>query len=127
LEKLQPAAALNHNFSTDLGLPGLLLTAAMITGIGCYASSLSGTVLQAIGAAIGFVLMSGIFISTFPRVLVAVAPKYFSWSALIATCFFLSYANFKQLRITWRLWLRNGLILLAVVYSLCAIGSCIYT
>jgi hypothetical protein len=36
---------------------------------------------------------------------------------LAAIFFCLSYANFKQLRITWRQWLRNGLILLAVVFG----------
>jgi hypothetical protein len=53
LERLAPAGDLDHNMVTDLGLSGLLLTAAITTGIGCYASSLSGTFLQAIGATVG--------------------------------------------------------------------------
>jgi hypothetical protein len=120
LEQLRPAGELQHSAVTDIGLPGLLLIAAIITGIGCYASSLSGAFLQAIGGAIGILLMSFIVVDTLPFLLRAFqdAAQHFSWPVLIVTCFFLTYANFKQLRITWRQWYRNGAILLVVVYAL---------
>jgi hypothetical protein len=111
------------------GIAGLLLAAATITAIGFYASSLSGALLQAIGAAIGLFMLSIIVSISLPKTAWAFASslKNFSWPVIIATCFYLSYCNFKQLRITWRLWLRNSLILMAVVFSLFAIASYIYT
>jgi hypothetical protein len=107
----------------------LVLAAATITAVGCYASSLSGALLQAIGAAIGLFMLSIIVAISFPKTAWAfdISLKNFSWPVLIATCLFLSYGNFKQLRITWRQWLRNGLILLAVIFTLGAIASYIYS
>ena len=107
----------------------LVLAAATITAVGCYASSLSGALLQSIGAAIGLFMLSIIVAISFPKTAWAfdISLKNFSWPVLIATCLFLSYGNFKQLRITWRQWLRNGLILLAVIFTLGAIASYIYS
>jgi hypothetical protein len=116
LEQLRPAVNLRHAAITDLGLPGLLLTATVVTAVGCYFSSLSETLLQALGAGIGLSVMS-------PMALIFYASKpvlvHLLWILLrpfvIATFLYLSYANFKQCRITRRLWFRNGIIWLAVV------------
>jgi hypothetical protein len=100
----------------------LLIAATITTAIGCYASSLSGSLLQAIGAAIGVAI--GILL-----MLIGVAAlfhlesmmgdfKVLWWPVLIASGICLSYRNFKQSRITWRRWVGNGLILTAVVFSL---------
>jgi hypothetical protein len=128
LEQLRPAVG-----SDDPSFKGLLIAAMIITAVGCYASSLSGALLQAIGAAIG--VTSGIFLMLmlvadfFPfknRAITNVIQQHW-WPVLIATCFFLTYSNFKQLRITWRQWLRNGLVLLAVLSTVCFIVRYVYT
>jgi hypothetical protein len=111
---------------------GLLIAATIITAIGCYASSLSGALLQAIGAAIG--ATSGIFLMLilvadffpFKNRAVTNVIQHDWWPVLIATGVCLSYGNFKQLRITWRQWLRNGLALLAVLSTVCFIVSYVY-
>jgi hypothetical protein len=126
LEQLRPAPMMVHGMITDLGLPGLLLTATIITAIGCYVSSLSGTLLQALGAAIGLCVMAPVAFymltvllataftwrwmdSTSDDVRVAAA-KFVVCPVFSLILFDLSYANFKQLRITWRQWLRNGAV-----------------
>jgi hypothetical protein len=122
LEQLRPAREMVHAGITNFGLPGLLLTAAIITAVGCYASSLSASLLQALGTAIGlFVIWLFIAVSFASVKAVFEGPSSPSWLVLIVTCFCLSYSNFKHLRITWRHWLRNGFILLIVLYVLCVI------
>jgi hypothetical protein len=117
-EHLRAAAKLDHSLLTIFGLPRLLLIAAVLTAIGCYASSLSGSLLHALGAAIGLCVLSPLalqplgqdsepadFVRGFVRFL------------LITAFFFLSFSNFKQLRITRRQSLGNGLSLLAVLLA----------
>jgi hypothetical protein len=118
LEQLRSAPGLDNS-----AIPALFIAAATITAIGFYASSLSGTLLQAIGAALGLLLMSTVVLASLPLLILACNSGFrsFSWPVLIATYLFLSYANFKELRITWRQCLRNGLISVAVVLMLCAI------
>jgi hypothetical protein len=117
-EQLRPADKLSHSLLTIFGLPGLLLTAAILTAIGCYASSLSGSLLHALGAAIGLCVLSPLAFqpwdqdsqpANFVRGIVRLL--------LIAAFFFLSYSNFKQLSITSRQSLRNVVSLLAVVLA----------
>jgi len=118
--------------TAERGLPWLLLTAGVITAIGFYASSLTGTLLQALATAIGVWLLSclalALLFHNFDYMHDSgdrVAPSLVAaWSWLIATLslpiaaiLFLSYANFKQLRITWRHWLRNSAIWLSVVFG----------
>jgi hypothetical protein len=132
LEMLRPAMELKKlaviPFIDHVNLPGLVISAAILTGIGCYASSLSGTLLQALGAAIGLYVMSLLVVPLFDwdrwtldelrRFGVWLWGVRASWPfLLIVTCFCLSYANFKQLRITWRQRLGNGIIWLAVVFA----------
>jgi hypothetical protein len=113
LEQLRPVAGSDNPLITTL-----LMAAAMITAIGCYASSLSGALLQGFGAAIFLYLMSFAVAASFDSVRWAfIGFPWLSWTLLSATIAWLSYSNFKQLRITWRQWLRNGLILLAVVFG----------
>jgi hypothetical protein len=118
LEQLRFGESFSHGLGPDLGLPGLLLTAAIITAVGFYASSLSGTLLQALGVAVGLCVMLPMVLSFFASRPVLV---HLSWILLrpflIATFIYLSYANFKQLRITWRQWRRNGILWLAVVFG----------
>jgi hypothetical protein len=128
LEQLRPVVG-----SDNPAITGLLVVATITTAIGCYASSLSGALLQAIGAAIAttisVIVMFMVVVEWFhfsDRAIGEALP-HFLWPASIVTCLFLSYGNFKQLRITWRLWLRNGLILMAVVFSLLALANYIYT
>jgi hypothetical protein len=128
LEQLRSAVESDHPTIT-----GMLIAATIITAIGCYASSLSAALLQAIGAAIAstisvfvlFIVVVELF--HFNDRAIGEALPHLFWPAFIVTCLFLSYFNFKQLRVTWRLWLRNGLILTAVVYSLFAMATYIYT
>jgi ABC-type transport system involved in multi-copper enzyme maturation permease subunit len=107
----------------DSAIKGLVLAAAIITAIGCLASSLSSTLLQALGATIGFFLTAVVVLISFPYLAVAFkdAYGYLSWPVLIAACACLGYANFKQLRITWRRGLLNVAVLIAVVFALCVI------
>jgi hypothetical protein len=127
LEQLRPAVGWeNPSFK------GLLIAATIITAIGCYASSLSGALLQAIGAAIGST--SGIFMMLilvadffpFKNRAVTNVIQHDWWPVLVTTCFFLTYSNFKHLRITWRQWLRNALVLAAVLSTVCFIVSYVY-
>jgi hypothetical protein len=91
--------------------------------------------LQALGAAIGFCVIAPValtmlaefWLSNFENdwIWQAFAPAFvrlyslrlFVWPALILVFFFLSYSNFKQARITWRQWVRNGAIWLAVLFA----------
>jgi hypothetical protein len=128
LEQLQPAEKLNHAGITNFGLPKLLLIAAILTAIGFYASSLSSTLLQSLGGAIGLLLLPFLvtfsFNLSFAFVDRAVEDlQSFGWPILSATCLFLSYSNFKQLRSTWRQCSRNVLILLVVLDVLFAFTS----
>jgi len=117
-EQLRPAEKLSHSFLTNFGLPDLLLTAAVLTAIGCYASSLSASLLHALGAAIGLCVLSPLA----PQLWSAGSKsadifRCFVQPLLIAAFFFLSYSNFKQLRITSRQSLRNVLVLLALMLA----------
>jgi hypothetical protein len=133
-----------YSLATVSALKGLLLAAAITTAVGCYASSLSRTLLQAFGVAIllamlpffaGIVL--GFLLIALEKVWWFVTGRmpndlridpllnwafdkhpFFSWSALIALLMCLGYGNFKQLRIEWRKWFRVGLIALAVILLL---------
>ncbi|HTA30766.1 MAG TPA: hypothetical protein VK731_09775 [Candidatus Cybelea sp.] len=135
LGQLQPAARGGYSSLTDVDLPVLLRTAVIITAVGCYVSSLCATLLQALGAAIGFCVIAPValtmlaefWLSNFENdwIWQAFAPAFVRlyslrllvWPALILVFFFLSYSNFKQARITWRQWVRNGAIWLAVFFA----------
>jgi hypothetical protein len=111
LELLRPVAGLNAPPIVEIGLPNLVLVAVILTSIGCYGSSLCSTLLQAFGAALlfGVALLCGI-------TLLGVYAKIFQ-PVLIIVSLYLSYANFKQSRITWRQLIRNGNIWLAAIFA----------
>ena len=107
-----------HALLTIFGLPGLLLTAAILTAIGCYASSLSGSLLHALGAAIGLCVLSPLAPQLWSAGSMTVDIfRCFIQPLLIAAFFFLSYSNFKQLRITSRQSLNNIMVLLALLLT----------
>ncbi|HEV7926033.1 MAG TPA: hypothetical protein VGR14_11785 [Verrucomicrobiae bacterium] len=116
LEQLRPRLSFSHALGPDNSLSALILTATVITAIGCYASSLSGTLLQAFGAALGLFIVSPMVFAIFnSRPELAHQSWALSQPFLIAAFFFLTYANFKQLRITRRQSLCNGIVWLALV------------
>ena len=112
LEMLRPVAQRNFGPVANLSLRGLLITAASLAAIGCYASSLSGTLLQALGATLVFGVLLPVTINW------AGFAFGLYWPVLIAISICLSYANFKQLQITWRQWLRNGAIWFAAIFTM---------
>ncbi len=132
VEHLQIGDDFRHLSNKEGVLPWLLLTAAVITAIGFYASSLSESLLQGLGGAVGlcataclipaywFYILSYLNDSGALRITSDISATCW-WviiiSPAVAAFFFLSYANFKQLRITWRVWIRNGFILLFVGFG----------
>jgi hypothetical protein len=119
-------------------LPGFVRVVIIITAISCYASSLSGKLLQALGTAVLLGLILPLIILTLGDslqhqwqavtqtghmpwwVFILGGRQYIPRSVLIGVLIgvflFLTYSNFKQLRITWRIWLRNAIILLAAYF-----------
>lgn len=115
------------NPSNWLELPPLLLAAAVITALSCYASSLSASFLQAFGVAVGLFLATLSVVATVSYlfserlrafIIIALGPwvdlGFLLWPLSFAVCFILAYSNFKQLRITWRQGVRNVVLLLEV-------------
>ena len=94
-----------------------LIGATTITAIGYYASSLSESLLQSIGAAIGFCVLFPFVFRYIVEDRLASIFWWEVWIGFILLCLWLSYANFKHLRITRRHWLGNGgiLILAAII------------
>jgi hypothetical protein len=113
LELLRPAAGANAWPIKEVGLPNLLLTAVILTSLGCYGSSLCNTLLQAIGAALllGVALLAGM-IWLWQR-----GPVQPFWAVLILVAIYLSYGHFKQLRVTRRQLLRDGTVWLAAIFA----------
>jgi hypothetical protein len=113
----------------DINLAGWMLCAAVIAAIGCYASSMSRTFLQALGVTI---LLVAWVILVFGLADVILRTEHIvswafdghpaiSWPGLIALCACLSYGNFKQPQINWRPKIRAGIIVLALVAVPCLI------
>jgi hypothetical protein len=124
LERLQSTWEFQKSFRDALGLSDLLFIAAILTGIGCYASTLTNTFLQAASAVIGLVLLSSCIV--LPGGLNRAFQHQFlpvHRPALIATCLFLGYGNFKQLRITGRRWSQNGVVFAGAVFALWLVAT----
>jgi hypothetical protein len=112
LELLRSEPGLKNVPIKDLGLPHLLTIALILTSLGCYGSSLSGTLLQAFGTALFF----GVAFVVCMSWVRGMTQAY--WQILAAVSFCLSYGNFKQLRLTRRHWAGNGAIWLAVILTM---------
>jgi hypothetical protein len=111
LELLRAVWGMNAEPIKENPLPKFALAAAGITAIGCYGSSMSDSFLQAFGAA---VLLGVALIVAFGQVL---GNGNQCSAVLIAVCLCLSYANFKQLRMTWTQGLRNASFCLLVLVA----------
>ena len=123
------AMRLTGHDSPNLG--GLVIAAIIAASIGCYASSLTGALLPAVGLSVGLFLAFFVAAaSSFGRKIFG-GDFYACWlAALFAAFCVLSYYNFKHIRIAWRQWVRNGVmffVVMTISFGMIAIGGlCFY-
>jgi hypothetical protein len=116
LEILRSVVESNDPPINGSGLQPFLIISVVLAGFGCYGSSVSSTFLHSFCAALflGVVLLFGADLANWAISLL--------WPVLVLASFCLSYANFKQVRITRLQLLLNGLASVAIVFALQCLG-----
>ena len=112
-----------------------MTAAAIIAGVGFYASSLSRSLLQALPAVFCIVVLCGLAVDLAVKAYLAVGGDMgfgalalfyaLAWPTLIITMIWLAFRNYKRLHIGWRVWfgdlIRSGVVFGCITIATTAI------